>query len=213
VCPFCDTPGPNPSVHSALHDACLRFPGRLIPFARLDPRYGQKAIDALKQSVEAYGFRGLLFNPVSSDSLPYQPGVLPLMEYAAENNLPVLVSSGQAYVALPEQIGLLAAKIPSLRVVIGHMGTAAHAVRAISLLKSYPNIYLETSLQQSPYRIALLSPYILAGRVMFGSAATYSNIDVELLKLRVAGLPDDQLERLLSLNARYFFGLGEEGRP
>jgi uncharacterized protein len=213
VSPFTDTPGPDTSAHKLLYEACLRFPGRFIPFARLDPRYGQKAIQELKIAEEKWGFKGILFNPVSTDSLPYHPGVLPLMEYAAEKNLPVLVPSGQAYVALPEQIALLAAKVPLLKVIIGHMGTAAHAVRAISLLSTNPNLYLETSVQQSPYRISLLSKYILEGRVMFGSGAPYSHPEVELLKLQVAGLSPDELEMVLSINARKFFGFSNEAQP
>jgi uncharacterized protein len=208
VCPFMDTPGPDKNVHKRLHETCLRFPGRFIPFARIDPRYKQKALDELKTVEEKWGFKGLLFNTVSTNTLPYHPGVMPLMEYAADKNLPVLIPSGQSYVALPEQIALLAEKLPSLRVIIGHMGTAAHAIRAISLLSAIPNLYLETSVQQSPYRIPLLSKIILEGRVMFGSGAPYSNPEVELLKIRAAGLPASELEMVLSSNARKFFDVG-----
>jgi uncharacterized protein len=213
VVPFTDTPGPDNRAHQALYEACLRFPGRFVPFARIDPRYGQKAQRALQEAVAQWGFKGLLFNPVSTDSLPYQPGVVSFMEGVAEMNLPVIIPAGQAYVALPEQIARLAVKVPSLKVIIGHMGTAAHAVRTIELLASIPNLYLETSIQQSPYRITSLAGYIRAGRVMFGSAAPYSHPEVELLKIRMAGLPADELEMVLSRNARAFFSLTPEEQP
>lgn len=213
VCPFVDTPGPDKNAHRRLYQACLRHPGRFIPFARIDPRYGGKAVQALKTAREEWGMKGLLFNPLSTDTQPCHTGLLPLMEYAAENNLPVMIPAGQSYIALPEQIALLASKIPTLKVIMGHMGSAAHAVRAISLMATTPNLYLETSIQQSPYRIALLSPYILEGRVLFGSAAPYSHPEVELLKIKTAGLPADLLEMVLNGNARKFFRIDGEVRP
>lgn len=204
IVPFTDTPGPDNFAHQYLLDACLQFPGRFVPFARIDPRYEKISLQILNDTVQM-GIKGLYFNPVSTDSLPYLPGVVSFMEFVAEMNLPVIIPSGQAYVALPEQIAFLAKKVPTLKVIIGHMGTSAHAVRAISLAASIPNLYLETSLQQSPYRISHLSQLILAGKVMFGSASPYSHPEVELLKIQEAGLPQVELEMLLNRNAVELF--------
>jgi uncharacterized protein len=212
VAPFTDTPGPDERAHLALYETCLHFPNRFVPFARIDPRYGKKAQQELLKAVTQWGFKGLVFNPVSTDSLPYQPGVVFFMEGVAELNLPVIIPAGQAYVALPEQIAYLAMKVPALKVIIGHMGTAAHAVRTIELMASTPNLCLETSIQQSPYRISLLTEYIRRGRVMFGSASPYSHPEVELLKIRSAGLPADELDMVLSRNARAFLNLNAEAQ-
>jgi hypothetical protein len=76
---------------------------------------------------------------------------------------------------LPEQVALLAAKIPGLKIVMGHMGTAAHALRAIDLASRCENLYLETSLQQSPFRLSLAVREVEETRVLFGSAMPYSH--------------------------------------
>lgn len=206
IAPFTDTPGPDEQAHSRLLKACREAPGRLVPFARIDPRYGEKALDALQEAIQQ-GFRGLLFNPVSCDSLPYAPGVVGLMERAADWKLPVIIPAGQSYVALPEQIAWLAEKVPGLTVVIGQMGLSGHATRAITLLETHPNLYIETSIQQSPYRLPLLRKQILAGRVLFASSSPYSHPRVELLKCLLSGLSENELALLLGGNARRLLGL------
>jgi len=207
VAPFVDSPGPDPSAHRTLEEASRHFPQRLIPFARLDPRYSAEALAILETAIDGMGFRGLLFNPVSTNSLPYHQGVLPLMRAAAEWSIPVLIPAGNSYVGLPEQIAWLAAAVPDLMVIVGHMGTAAHAVRAISLAAEHPNLYLETSLQQSTRRLPLAVDNVGSDRILFGSAAPYGQPEVELLKVCKAGLDHESRANILGLNAARILGL------
>ena len=207
VAPLVDTPGPDPKAHQELESARRRFPQRLIPFARVDPRYGERAVGEFESAVDELGFRGLLFNPVSTNSLPYHEGVLPLMRAAAERALPVLIPAGHAFLGLPEQIARLAALVPELTLIVGHMGSAAHAVRTIELATEYPNLLLETSLQQSTHRLPLAVDKVGADRLLFGSAAPYGHPMAELLKLQKAGLAPSSLERVLGINAAGVLGL------
>jgi len=207
VAPFLDFPGPDPQVHRALYESWHRFPERLIPFARLDPRYGRQALEELVFTVDNLGFKGLLFDPASTRSLPYHPKVLSLMQAAAEREIPVLIPTGNAYVGLPEQVAVLAARMPSLKIVLGHMGTAAHALRAIHLASRYDNLYLETSLQQSPFRLPLCFQVVDERRVLFGSAAPYSHPCAELVKIQVAEISPREKAMILGINARALLGL------
>jgi predicted TIM-barrel fold metal-dependent hydrolase len=207
VAPLLDTPGIAPGAHDRLYADCRRFPGRLIPFARLDPRYRQAAQEELNRAVGDLGCRGLLFDPVSTRSLPYHPLVLPLMEAAGRHNLPVLIPTGNAYLGLPEQVALLAERLPDLTIVMGHMGTAAHAVRAIELSARLPNLYLETSLQQSPYRLPLAIQEAGANKVLFGSGSPYSHPLPELRKIEVANLSPLDRSAVLRQNAARILGL------
>ncbi|MGD8500043.1 MAG: amidohydrolase family protein [Phycisphaerales bacterium] len=207
VAPLLDFPGPDPQVHQILQEAVQRFPDRLIPFARLDPRYGEQALKELAFAVDTLGFKGLLFNPVSTCSLPYHSQVLPLMQAAAERGIPVLIPTGNAYLGLPEQVALLAEKMPNLKIVLGHMGTAAHALRAIDLASRYKNLYLETSLQQSPFRLPLAVREVGETRVLFGSAVPYGHQRTELLKIHVAELSPKQKCLILGENAKRLLGL------
>jgi predicted TIM-barrel fold metal-dependent hydrolase len=108
---------------------------------------------------------------------------------------------------LPEQVALLAEKMPNLKIVLGHMGTAAHALRAIDLASRYKNLYLETSLQQSPFRLPLAVREVGETRVLFGSAMPYSHQRTELLKIHVAELSPKQKSLILGENAKRLLGL------
>ena len=212
VAPMLDVPGPDPSVHETVLAAANRYPRRLIPFARLDPRYGEVALRELRSCLSDDGFRGVLFNPVTTQSLCYHDGVLPIMEAAAENDVPVLVVTGNHYVGLPEQVGLLASRVPDLRIVIGHMGTAAHALGAVAVAETHDNVYLETSLQQSPFRLPFAVARVGEERVLFGSAAPYSHQRAELTKIEVAGLSAETKRQILGGNATRLLDLPLTGR-
>jgi len=173
VAPLIDFPGTNERSHEELLLSIVEARERFIPFARLDPRYGLKVVDVLCRLVNENGFEGLLFHTASCRTLPYHRGALPLLECAASLSIPVLIPAGDMYFALPEQIGFLAEILPNLTIVLGHMGTAFHAQRAINMAVEHDNIYLETSLQQSPERIAYAVSALGRERVLFGSAAPY----------------------------------------
>lgn len=210
VAPLLDVPGPDREAHDRLLEAASSYPGRLIPFARLDPRYGEVALRELEGRLDD-GFKGLLFNPVTSCSLCYHRGVLPLMEAAAEAEVPVLIITGNHYVGLPEQVGFLASEVPDLNIVMGHMGTAAHAVRAVAVAEQHDHVYLETSLQQSPYRLPLAVSRVGAERVLFGSAAPYSHQRPERTKVEIADLTGEQKGYLLGRNAARLLDLDVKG--
>jgi predicted TIM-barrel fold metal-dependent hydrolase len=201
VAPLLDVPGPDLEAHDRLLEAASSYPGRLIPFARLDPRYGELAFRELETRLDDDGFKGLLFNPVTTCSLCYHRGVLPLMKVAAEAEVPVLIITGNHYMGLPEQVGFLASALPDLEIVIGHMGTAAHAVRAVAVAERHEHVYLESSLQQSPYRLPLAISRAGVERVLFGSAAPYSHPRSERTKVEIADLTSEQKSSLLGRNA------------
>jgi len=201
VAPLVDFPGTNARSHEELVSSIAKVRERFIPFARLDPRYGPEVADVLRLLVNKNGFEGLLFHAASCRTLPYHPGALPLLECAALLPIPVLIPAGDMYFALPEQIGLLAEIQPHLTIILGHMGTAFHAQRAIDTAVEHDNVYLETSLQQSPERIAYAVSVLGRERVLFGSAAPYGDLQSELVKIRQAHLSQRDQEAVLGISA------------
>lgn len=210
VTPLVDSPGPDPLAHQVLEESRQRFGHRLVPFARVDPRYETEALQTLERLADEWGFRGLFYSPASTNTPPYHPAVRPIMQAAADRDIPVLVPAGHVYTGLPEHIAWLAASLPELTVIIGHMGTAAHALRSISLAAKYPNLYLETSIQQSTRRVSLAVEEAGADSVLFGSASPYGHPAVELLKIRKAHLDANGLTKVLGTNAARILRLSQE---
>jgi len=207
IMPLQDYPGPDTESLLRIYKAWRAYPDRFIPFARLDPRYGDLALRQLSHAVENLGFMGLLFNPLSTQTPAHHPALMPLMMAAAGYNLPVMIPTGNGYFGLPEQVVVLAKKIPLLKIIIGHMGTAPHATRSIDLAGRYENIFLETSLQQSTYRIPMAVSTCGAGKILFGSASPYGHPFPEKEKIIGAGLLQAEQDMILGLNAQKMLGL------
>ena len=206
IAPLQDYPGPDALSHEIVNQARSAYPDRFILFARLDPRYGNQSLEELARLVEDLGFRGLLFNPLSTQTPAHHPALLPLMEAAASYKIPVLVPAGNGYFGLPEQVAVLANKVPNLKIVLGHMGSAPHATRAIDLAGKTPNLYLETSLQQSTFRIPLAVNTCSAGKLIFGSASPYGHVYPEKEKILNAAIKPEERELIMGLNAKELLG-------
>ena len=207
VSPFQDYPGPDAESLSRVYEASRAYPDRFVPFARRDPRYGDIVLQKLGEAIEKFGVRGLLFNPLTTQTPIHHPALLPLMEAMASYNLPVLIPTGNSYFGLPEHVVVLAKTLPSLKIIIGHMGTAPHATRAIDIAGRFENIYLETSLQQSTNRISLAVNSCGAEKIFFGSASPYGHSFPEKEKIMGAGLKQLEQGLVLGFNAQKILGI------
>lgn len=205
VAPFCESPGPQPGAHEQLAAAVAAHPGRLVGLARVDPRYGERAHDELAYAVTTLGMRGLLFDPAAVRTAPYHPGALRLMDAAIALGLPVIVLCGEGYLGMPEGALRLAELRPQLRLVVGLMGTCVHGTRLIAMARRLPNVWLETSIQQSPQRVRAAVDALGPERVLFGSAYPWSHPRPELQKLAEAALSDAEGRLVLGANARRLF--------
>ena len=73
VMTYRDAPGPEERVLEYLAEAVQRYPDRLIGYARMNPRYGDKAAELFDRAVRDYGMRGLKLHPVGYVMSPPEP--------------------------------------------------------------------------------------------------------------------------------------------
>lgn len=207
IFPFTDTPGPSEDAHDKVADAVKEHPDRLIGFARVDPRYGQRAVEELEHAIEDLGLTGLKFHPSSACTSPYHPQSLTVMKKACELKIPVIIHSGDETNALPEHIARLSELLPELTIIMAHMGYVEHANRAIQIARSHANIYLETSIQQSPFRLKIAVQKLGAERLIFGSNMPKGDLEVELVKIECVELNPQQKELVLGGNIARILGI------
>ena len=134
------------------------------------------------------------------------------MELLADRDLPVLIHCGHPIYSLPWSIEELIVAFPHVKVVLGHMGhgNVIYINGAIDVAARNPNVYLETSGMPMPTKIREAVERVGPERVLFGSDIPFHHPKVEIDRVRLAGLPADVLERVLSANGRALF-LGENG--
>jgi uncharacterized protein len=183
--------------------AVKRHPKRFVGYVWPDPHH-PGALSLVREAVRKWGFRGVKLHPLLQAFLPTDEEVLPIVEFAGKEGIPVAIHSGHPPFSLPWSIGELAEMYPDVRIVMLHMGHA-HGVyiqAAINTAKRYDNIVLETSGVSMHSKIREAVERVGEARVVFGSDYPFHDYSVELRKVEVAGLTEGQRELVLYENAK-----------
>ena len=168
-------------------------------------------VEELQEYLEHPKFIGLKLHPLIDGYLPNDRSVHPMIELIVERDLPVLIHCGHPIFTLPWSLEELAVSFPQLKMVVGHMGhgNVVYINASIDVALRNPNVYLETS--GMPMHTKIREAYERVGktRVLFGTDVPFHHPLVEITKVRVSGLPEDAVERVLSRNGRLLF-FGDE---
>ena len=202
-----DMPAVNPHALELIVEACAAYPGRLYGFIRVHPWYGEESLSILERAVTRHGFRALKLHPVSTMAHPAGEESLRLIQRAAELGVPTLFHCGDDPMTTPEAIAAAAAACPTATIILGHMGGYAHTEDAIRVAERLPNVMLETS--ASPYPDAIVDAVRRVGarRVLFGSDGPGCLPELEVEKIRMCGLREDEERQVLGLNALELLGI------
>lgn len=198
VTTYADEPGPEDGVER-LREYVDHHPDRFIGFPRMDPRYGDEAIEIFERAITEYGMAGLKLHPVSNLSNPFADFNVRFLDKAAELDVPVLFHSGDRIMCLPHQIGE-AAKRTDATIIMGHIGGFFNAREAVDVAEQYENVVLETSAFPYPRVIQDAVDRIGVDRIIYGSDQPAANPHVELKKIAVLDLTDEQRRKILCKN-------------
>ena len=182
--------------------------------------WGNPRVPSYVQEVEKYlahpKFLGLKLHPLIDGYLPNDPSVHPMIELVVERDLPVLIHCGHPIFTLPWSIEELAVSFPTAKIIVGHMGhgNVVYINGSIDVALRNPNVYLETS--GMPMHTKIREAYERVGetRVLFGTDVPFHHPLVEITRVRVSGLPEPAVDRVLSANGRrLFFGADDATEP
>lgn len=201
-----DAPGPEERVIEYLAEAVQRYPDRLIAYARMNPRYGDEAVELFDRAVREYGMRGLKLHPVTFVMHPASEPTLALIRHAAELGVPTLFHCGDEDFTLPLQIAEAAAAVPEATIILGHMGGYFHARDAIGAARRLPNLILETSAMPYPAMIRQAMEELGADRILYASDGPGCDPLIEVEKVRRAELTSDQEDMLFHGNIERLLG-------
>lgn len=189
--------------NSLVRKAVKGNPRRLVGYVWPNP-HERGALALVKRAVEKWGFRGIKLHPLVHAFLPTDEEVIPIVEYAEKQRIPVAIHSGHPPFSLPWSIGELAEMFPKAKIVMLHMGHA-HGVyieAAINTARRHDNIVLETSGVSMHSKIREAVERVGEERVVFGSDFPFHPYSVELAKVEAAGLSQAQKELVLHENAK-----------
>jgi hypothetical protein len=185
--------------NDALAKRVARHPDRLIGYVSVPtPRLGAKAVDEVRRCYEQHGFRGLKIYSHPEASIA-EPGTYPLLEAAAEFNMPILAHT------TPDECDHLMTHVPECRLLMAHMGGQPYAFgdwhRAVAVAKKHPNLLLDTASSQMDngmleWAVAELGPE----KILFGTDMPLLDPHTQLAKVTGAEIDDEAKAKILGDN-------------
>ena len=188
---------------------------RIYGYCYINGNYLKESLAEMAAYLPLAQCRGVKYHPEYSNKRPDDKDVLPLFESLAfDYQKPALIHSwpyGEHGNPTPKShptfIKNLADKIPELKLVAGHMG-GPEWQEAIEIVKSSPNIYLDTGSSYTHYdKVKSAVDELGAERVLFGSGMTEGNIDAQLGVVFDSKISDGEKNTVLYEAAAKLFDL------
>ena len=172
-----------------------RHAGRMIPFVAIDPRR-QGGLKHCEQAYREWGMKGFKLH-AGVGYMPDDPVCNWVYEKAAEWDIPIMCHTGGAPSAplhwensRPAYFASAAARYPETVFILAHAGDVGWWQEAMQAAAWLPNVYLDLSLWQKPFRkmpyrefvawLRHLTDMVGADKIMFASDAPHPNFHCRL---------------------------------
>lgn len=207
ICFAPNDPGPDGTFLAAndlVLAAAASQPGRIVPFARVDPAHG--AVEEIARAAR-HGARGLKLHPVAQRFRPEGEEAVAAVRAASELGWPTVIHAGFGARALARPIRQLANAVPEANLILAHAGRG-DALGLAALARDHGRIWFDTSLATLVDVVGLPS-----SRLLFGSDRPYgeqaSALQLVALAARLAGWSDSESRAVLGKNAETLIGGGQ----
>jgi predicted TIM-barrel fold metal-dependent hydrolase len=201
VSTYRNAPEADPRIVEYVAEGAAKYPGRLIPFVRLNPRFGDLALDVLDRAVKEFGFRGVKLHPASYNLIPFGDATVNIFKRAADYGLPVLLHCTDEMMCLPLQIEMAMERSPRTVVILAHVGGFFHTEDVVRVCERKPNAYIDTSEIPNAKKLKYVVDRIGPERLLFGTDIPTDNPELEIYKVRASGIGEEASEMVLWKNA------------
>jgi uncharacterized protein len=181
------------------------------PFCFIDPTLGAGFVrEEIDRCRNEYGFTAIKLEIACNVA---HPATIPVFEYAAELDFPVLVHAtdtdhigNREHQSDPEDVRTASLRCPEARILMAHLTSAG--IRGIQALEDLPNISIDTSGMQPDAEIVEYAvSRIGAERVLYGSDMYGRDLPPQIAQVQGALLDDEQKSKIFYYNAARMFGI------
>jgi len=190
----------KPTMNKQIAEARRKYPDKFIAFARVNPYDGQSAIDEVTDMVRNYGMKGLKLHPGFQSFKIDSVFTVKLLEGIAGLHIPVLFHIGEPpHLCHPAQAETIADRFPDVPIILGHTGEMYLGMDCIKAAKKFDNVFLESSwCPKVTMELALLE--VGADRMIMGTDTPYNDFRMELLKINLIKMDDEDRSKLKGKN-------------
>jgi len=182
--------------------AAKQHPRRFIPFATVNPWYGNS--EELERAFDL-GAAGLKLHPAIQGFQITDAIVFPVVELAVERGKPIYFHTGTAVSSSPYQLTELAMRYPEGRFIMGHAAYADYWNDVIASTSAVPNIFIETSQHLASF-VCTLIEQVGSDRIIYGSDSPKTDMGIEIEKITRFVNDADVLESVFSGNLMWILG-------
>ena len=179
-------------IGSRVADAAVAYPGRIIPFCRIDPTL---PIGRVLADADATGVRGVKLHPVAQRFHPEGEECVRVVREATDRGWPVLFHAGFGARPLGDAFARLIDQVPDARLILAHGGRGDHRALAAATA-GHPGVLFDSSIAALPDLLTLAPE-----RIVFGSDRPYGDHAQALhlvgVAARVAGWDDTAVRGVL----------------
>ncbi len=193
-------------------EAVRAYPGRFFGFARVKPRRSATALDELRHWVTERGFHAIKLNTLDDDyTLTDRELLDPVFAEAGRLGIPVFMHTGDASGATctPSMVADIASDYSDNTFIIGHMGHPGWTEELVPAMRRASNTVTESAAVFIPSFIQGVVDAVGADRVLMGSNAPYSPIELPrvMISKHVGLLSDAQKEAVMGRNLLRVLGI------
>ncbi len=179
-------------ANSRVTDAAVAYPGRIIPFCRIDPTL---PIGRVLADADTTGVRGVKLHPVAQRFHPEGEECVRVVREATDRGWPVLFHAGFGARPLGDAFARLIDQVPDARLILAHGGRGDHRALA-AVTAGHPGVLFDSSIAALPDLVTLAPE-----RIVFGSDRPYGDHAQALhlvgVAARVAGWDDTAVRGVL----------------
>ncbi|MDA2953924.1 MAG: amidohydrolase family protein [Actinomycetota bacterium] len=179
-------------ANSRVADAAVAYPGRIIPFCRIDPTL---PIGRVLADADTTGVRGVKLHPVTQRFHPEGDECVRVVREATDRGWPVLFHAGFGARPLGDAFARLIDHVPDARLILAHGGRGDHRA-LVAATAGHPGVLFDSSIAALPDLVTLAPE-----RIVFGSDRPYGDHAQALhlvgVAARVAGWDDTAMRGVL----------------
>ena len=178
----------------------------IIPLLVVNAWHEEQSLKDLEQFHE-HGYVGVKIHPDCHNYPINSAAAAPILEFCEREGIPVLThSTGENPLSGAGPIKEVAEKFSDLKLIVGHGGIFSDR-QVAQVIKDYPQLYLEISVEYEAGKLERSVEMIGPDRIMFGSDCPLHNPSVVFQRVKVMKLSQEDEDKIFWKNAAEVYSL------